>query len=317
MTGFIDLHDALSELKKRYVGGTHLAVAVDGSTISDKAAAVAARFVDTKRKDMLTVLHVSDKTKLDRLPKNLLPQNLKSHYKDMMETARIPMEWICREKEEGQSTCQTLTKIAAKQKVNLLVLGSFGRKGEKLEMLGTVSDYSLRESPASICIVRSTGAKFDKMAKILFCTDGSHAAALAFCTLIKCLKGPMDIVNVVIVSTGASDGVKERALMQHYHEFMVLHKVVGETLIKNIDTSKTAVHEGILEAASDMFADVLVLGISGYGQKKLGSVSERISANASCTTLIIKDSFEIASHRYGMSGSMSMARDILPSGRQY
>jgi nucleotide-binding universal stress UspA family protein len=42
-------------------------------------------------------------------------------------------------------------------KADLLVVGSFGRKGEKLDFLGSVSDFTLRSSAASICIVRSTG----------------------------------------------------------------------------------------------------------------------------------------------------------------
>ena len=39
--GFIDLHDVLRELKVRHPGGTHVAVAVDGSSMSDRAAQVA------------------------------------------------------------------------------------------------------------------------------------------------------------------------------------------------------------------------------------------------------------------------------------
>jgi hypothetical protein len=50
----------------------------------------------------------------------------------MADDARSPMEWICRDKEEGQSTCVALTKLASKHKIDLLVLGSFGRKGERL-----------------------------------------------------------------------------------------------------------------------------------------------------------------------------------------
>lgn len=48
--------------------------------------------------------------------------------------------------------------------------------------LGTVSDHSLRESHASVCIVRPTGSSMGQ-ATFLFATDGSHAAALAFCML--------------------------------------------------------------------------------------------------------------------------------------
>ena len=51
---------------------------------------------------------------------------------DIADSSRIPLEWVCREKEEGQSTCVALTKLAKTKKVDLLVVGSFGRKGEKL-----------------------------------------------------------------------------------------------------------------------------------------------------------------------------------------
>ena len=91
------------------------------------------------------------------------------------------------------------------------------------ETLGSVSDQSLRESPSSICIVRSTGSKFDRQAKFLFCTDGSHAAALAFCVLVKMLRRPTDIVDVVMIST--TDGSSEQITIEHYHEFMLENKV--------------------------------------------------------------------------------------------
>lgn len=53
------------------------------------------------------------------------------------------------------------------------------------DLLGTVVDFSLRAANASICIVRSTGSKFDRQAKFVFSTDGSHAAAFAFVFLIN------------------------------------------------------------------------------------------------------------------------------------
>ncbi len=69
-------------------------------------------------------------------------------------------------------------------------------------MLGTVSDFTIRQAHCSICIVRSTGSSIGGMAgggagaagpagavsarpaKYLFATDGSHAAHLAFCFLV-------------------------------------------------------------------------------------------------------------------------------------
>lgn len=52
------------------------------------------------------------------------------------------------------------------------------------DMLGSVSDYSLREGHSSVAIVRST-ARQETVGHHLymFATDGSRAAALAYCTL--------------------------------------------------------------------------------------------------------------------------------------
>jgi hypothetical protein len=41
-------------------------------------------------------------------------------------------EWACREKGAGSSTCQALMALAQEQRVDLLVVGSFGRKGERV-----------------------------------------------------------------------------------------------------------------------------------------------------------------------------------------
>lgn len=40
--------------------------------------------------------------------------------------------WACRDKGANQSTCEVLMELAQEQNTDLLVVGSFGRKGEKL-----------------------------------------------------------------------------------------------------------------------------------------------------------------------------------------
>lgn len=82
----------------------------------------AASFTKTKSGDRLTAIHISDKSK-PNLPACLLPRHLRSHYQDLATAARVPQEWVCREKDEGSSTCQVLTKLADKSMVDLLVLG--------------------------------------------------------------------------------------------------------------------------------------------------------------------------------------------------
>jgi hypothetical protein len=47
-------------------------------------------------------------------------------------------------------------------------------------------------------------------------------------------------------------------------------------------------------------------------RKKLGSVSEQVSVMATCTTLVIKDSYEVLSNRF-LTGSRSLTREMFPS----
>ena len=41
-------------------------------------------------------------------------------------------EWACRDKGPERSTCEVLMELAQEHNIDLLVVGSFGRKGEKL-----------------------------------------------------------------------------------------------------------------------------------------------------------------------------------------
>ena len=134
------------------------------------------------------------------------------------------------------------------------------------EMLGSVSDYSIRESPASICIVRSTGNKFDRQAK--FCTDGSHAAALAFCVLVKSMMKPMDIVNVVMIST--TDGSKEQATIDHYHSFMLENKV------RSIRTNAMTMPNAIAREHNSQAAYVLILTLDCPKRPHLSSTIQHV-----------------------------------------
>ncbi|PNH05119.1 hypothetical protein TSOC_008646 [Tetrabaena socialis] len=259
--------------------------------MAERGMGAALAFFNSRRGDTFTIIHISDLTK-SYLSKHLHPSHLKNYYIDLAYGARVKADWLCREKEEGRTTCESLTRLAERSGTDLLVLGSWGRKGEKLDALGTVSEFTLRQSRCSLCIVRSTGATGfggggTGGARYLFATDGSHAAHLAFSFLLAYVLRPADFVVVVTVT--AEDGTAESRVIQQYSEYMRKRKVNGECHVRCVDRLSTTVPEGIVDAVAAYSCDVLVMGISGYGRKKLGSVSEDISTRASCTTLLIKD----------------------------
>ena len=159
MSQIIDLHLLARELKTRHPAAASIGVALDGSDVSEKSIALASRFCLGTNKPgaggkPLTLIHVSDASKT-YLPPHLQPSHLRRHAEDLAIPYHVTCEWLCREKLEGQSTVKSLTTLCERQHIDVLVVGSYGRKGEKLEMLGTVSDGALRACHASICIVRS------------------------------------------------------------------------------------------------------------------------------------------------------------------
>jgi hypothetical protein len=68
-------------------------------------------------------------------------------------------------------------------------------------MLGTVSDYSLREGHSSVSIIRSTAKQQTVGSHLyMFATDGSRAAAVAFVVLCNQLVRKGDKVLLVSCS---------------------------------------------------------------------------------------------------------------------
>eukprot|EP00798_Chlamydomonas_sp_ICE-L_P013860 gene13860-19783_t len=304
-------------------------LAVDGSSISNKATALAASFTNTKRGDKLQIFHVSDRTKT-YLPPHLKPAHLKHYYEDLAAQHHAKADWVCREKEEGQSTCFSghagrcvgllstdmlgaVSDFSLRESHSTTCIGHAGRCVRLLsaDVLGAVSDFSLRESHSSTCIVRSTSSRIERQATFMIAIDGSHASMIAFVMVTCMLKRSLDIVNVVMVT--ASDGTKEQETINHYVTFMKEHKIAGKAFVKTIDRTNTTVPVGILDAVSETASDVLVLGISGYGRNKLGSVSEDTIAQASCTTLVIKDGLEINANRYSQAGAKGLGSEMCVS----
>ncbi|WIA39336.1 hypothetical protein OEZ86_005448 [Tetradesmus obliquus] len=294
--------------KKKLVIG----VAIDGSNISDKALATACGFYNAARGDRLVILHVSDSSKAF-LPRHLQPKHLESQYVDKAHSLKARADWACREKGQGSSTCQTLMALAQEQHVDLLVVGSFGRKGERVDMLGTVSDYSLREGHSSVAIVRSSaGTSTPGSHHYMFATDCSRAAAVAFLTLCYQLVKPGDRVLLVSCSY-EHQPASGPDFFKNYTAVAEKLKIPLETLSWRVERAQS-VSTGLLQLVGLKEVDTLVCGIAGYSQKKLGSVSDEITHHALCNTIVIKDAHEVLSHQFNTAGARGISDAILPAG---
>lgn len=299
-------------LEKHRSDGLVIGVGIDGSVMCDKAVDMACTICSVNRKDKVFLLHVSAQVKRGELPlatpRHLLADHLKNRYLSQTAHHHVTSEWAARAKEDGESTCEALTKLAALQHVDMLVVGSFGRKGDKLDMLGSVADYSLRESHCSICIVRSTAQAIQGPATHMLATDGSRAAALAFCVLIHQLRRPEDVILVTHVVDGADNNPD---ILAPYQELMTKHKVKGECYIHRKGRDDT-VATGLLQAAAARQVDSIVLGTADYRNKRLGSVSQDVAVRGTCNTIIIKDVFEVLNNAFATAGARTLTDMTVP-----
>ena len=146
--------------------------------------------------------------------------------------------------------------------------------------------------------------------KWFFSTDGSHAAASGFCTLINCLIRPGDIVDVGLVTS--DKGEREVSILKQYSDFLRERDVEG-TVKEKIINSSTTIPNAIIAACDDSEADVLVVGIADYTTKKLGSVSDYLLRHCPTSTLIIKDRVEASTGSTRGSRLSGAATELLSS----
>ena len=279
-----------------------IGVGVDGSANGDRALEAAAAIFVPKRGDKLVLLHVSDSTKT-YLPRHLQPRHLESSYADRAFALRVPTEWACAEKAPGQSTYDALTALAEARRVALLVVGSFGRKGEKsaADALGSVSESSLRRSNCSVLVVRGrrggggggglaaavnggggggggingggingggSGAAAAAAAgaagvRYLIATDFSRAAGLAFWTLVRLIARPG--LDSVVVATASYDHAAPAQEEERFAPYKraLAARGVAGECVTWHVPKGSRVSEGVLEVLAARQIDVLAVGIGG------------------------------------------------------
>ena len=122
-------------------------------------------------------------------------------------------------------------------------------------------------------------------------TDGSEASQLAACFL-SFLVCDTDRVHIVHVTEYAKDIDPEEVLKPYARLF----RANGDNITYNVIESmySVTVATTVIDYATSKDAHFIVMGISGYGKQKLGSVSSRICREARCNTIIVKDPREFS-----------------------
>lgn len=295
---------------RKPVAATRVAVALDGSRMSHTAFAVACHL---RGQGTLSIVHVDDPSK-DYLPSHMTAQFISIEAETRCVTAAIPSSHyaidVVQKTEGSASTRDLVLRHAEQAEADILVLGSFGRKGPSIFAVGSVTDWSVRSSPLTTVVVKTTttlpectvdGAATRYAPATFVCAvDGSrnaHAACEAALSLMK----PQDELQVLHIAAEATDADgSARALRQRVVEEYggILRKSQVEGTVSVVQrVAGQTIAQQVCEFTEDRKANYLVIGVDGMGAflkakasgaPLLGSNSDQIVRASRCTTIICK-----------------------------
>jgi nucleotide-binding universal stress UspA family protein len=185
---------------------------------------------------------------------------------------------------EGEEPFQYITDEAAEKKVEMILMGRYGRTGLDRLLMGSVTAKTIGHSPCKVMVV--PGAAKVSYKKILVATDGSKcsdAAALEAISIAKRCGSELIALSVAARDTNLAAAKESVERVRQIAEKEGI-KVESHTL------SGTP-YEVIVSTAEHKGADLIVVGSHGRtGVKRLlmGSVTERVIGHSKSAVLVVK-----------------------------
>ena len=201
---------------------------------------------------------------------------------------------------------EEIVGLAEQLDSDCIVVGSHGTSGIRRFLLGSVSDYVLQYASCSVLIVKKDHihcAETGKPLRLLLSYDDSPSArkAVEFCASL-----PMDeqakvtALTVLPLVKMYRQDIRQRLswlwLEKKKQALAALERVKEEIGLttQHVETQlreSPDVSDEILQAATELDSDLIVLGHKGKGAIKkflLGSVTTRIAHHAPCSVLAVR-----------------------------
>jgi len=191
--------------------------------------------------------------------------------------------------------------IAHGKKADLIVLGTYGRRGMKRLLMGSVTSRIIVDAPTDVLVVKKPCTECTgEYVNILVPYDGSDFSKRAPTRACQIAKEDGSTVSVLyaipryeeMIDFFKSDSIRKSLL----HEADKIMAEAKEFAAQQGAMVKTFVAEGhasdrIVEITKEQNHDLIVMGSHGYrGVNKaiMGSTTERVILDASCPILIVR-----------------------------
>jgi nucleotide-binding universal stress UspA family protein len=197
----------------------------------------------------------------------------------------------------GSRIWEVIADVAARNEIDLLILGTHARTGLPKLLLGSVAEEVFRDVP---CPVLTVGADVKeppaalKIEKILLATDGSlHSSAPAYATSF-CAKfdAQLTVLHVDAKYGLASTGMVLAQLKENLQSVAPKMAELPHKPVLLIEEGEPA--DKILQVASNSGVDVIVLGAHHPRNPRAAAhlpwaTTARVIAGAKCPVLTVRD----------------------------
>lgn len=195
----------------------------------------------------------------------------------------------------------TILDYATHEDMDLVVMGTHGRRGIKRVMLGSVTEEVLQRSDLPVLVV-PPGTGEDTVTHVLAPTDFSVAAEMALPVAVEVAElygARLDLLHVLeaVPLLAALTGARTAEqlfpeLLPHAAERLdaIVQRADGVLGEASVHVAEGRAAETIVDHARDHGVDLIVMakhGLHGVERVLIGSVTERVCRTASCAVLAL------------------------------
>ena len=206
------------------------------------------------------------------------------------------------------SAADAIVNYSNEYKIDLIILGTHGRKGLSRSLLGSVAEEVVRTAPASVLTVRETESftplsqHIHNIAVPVDFSESSKAALHYARELALAFGAQLDIIHVIeeklhpaFYNTGAFSiyDLQPEIKDKLGNELEAFYKTIdGPPVVAKFTLLHGNPSREIINHLQDEKADLLVLsthGLTGLRRMLMGSVAERLIREAPCPVLTVKN----------------------------
>ncbi|MFC1785014.1 universal stress protein [Candidatus Neomarinimicrobiota bacterium] len=205
---------------------------------------------------------------------------------------------------KGYATAPCIIDYIKKEQIDLVIMGTHGRRGIRHMLLGSVTEKVLKTTPCNIITIRKDHSVMSVPKHILIPTDYSDQSLRAVSegydiaqkfsavlTLLHVIEEPIPPAYYLAGNEMNVDHIFKTTAKNAQEKLLQISKEAGIINNYNIKVIKGHVANSINRFASDNNFDLMIMGSHGYSGLThflLGSTTEKVLRSSDCPILIVK-----------------------------